>query len=293
MCLSFLASTPSCESFIMLCHQRIEELCSSCAQGCVQQARDLQQRRVSEIKDAVAKARTALSDLQQHRRQLRAWDYTVATALLHARAASETRIASAPGARADRVLLSQPGSATLQPAHMMAQSDAARAVVRLPRMRQAPVGVSASAKHAAFTFQDVSDVAGGLTMADMLPNIGMHVRACHAALAARLGCHAADVCWYLGLGLEVAQGVQLSICCQLDSAECLNSLLLFWLLSILQFAFLVDEAGSLRHAQSDGESPCYDYVLALAWRWTAVASDGFYLCCSQLLSASGVNRDLS
>jgi hypothetical protein len=89
-------------------------------------------------------------------------------------------------------------------------------------------------------------------LADMLPNMGLHVRVCRAALASRMRCHASDVCWHLQLGHEVAPGMKLSFSCQLGSVECSNSFLLFWLLSNLQFAFLADEADALKDAMSYG-----------------------------------------
>jgi hypothetical protein len=212
----------------------------------LQHERKLLERRISELKHAVATVRTILSQQQRRRSRLRERDYAAASALLDAlcTSAPPEAAASIPHMKFWPSSLS-----TARPPVCCNATEPSRSLTHKARPLRR---VSAFAEHAALWYQAVSDAAGGLAMADMSPNMGLHVRACRTALASRMCCPASDVCWHLQLGHEVAPGVQLSCSCQLGSVECSNSFLLFWLLSMLESAFLADEADALQDAVSNG-----------------------------------------
>jgi hypothetical protein len=219
------------------------------------------------LRKAVSTAQARLSQHQRLNRQLLQRDLAAATALLRMRCSggpprAGTRIGGAPAserhpkpvassAELRRAASESTAHAMPQSHRMLATSSAYQAAVLFCK-RPLPRPVCTFTQHAACSFQDLSSASGGLSMGDMLPSFATHVRAYRSAQAARMQCHAEDVCWHYRLRPEVAPGVPLSCSCQLGSQECTMSFLLFWLLAVLELAFLTDEAESLRSAGTSG-----------------------------------------
>jgi hypothetical protein len=114
---------------------------------------------------------------------------------------------------------------------------------------------NAFAHHASVSFRDIVVASGGLSFADLYLSFCVQLRAFCAAQAACMRCRVEDVCWRLHSGPEAAPGVPLSFSVQLGSPGRPVSFLLFWLLSLLEMAFLVDEAEALHKMRIEGARP--------------------------------------